>query len=82
MSGWQDGRMEDGWSEELADQRASEPRMTVRRADGQTAVIRRMLDQEDLVRHGAEELDTVPKDSLWGVQWDQSEVFAWLRGED
>ena len=46
----------DAWSEELADQRASEPRMTVRRADGQIATIRRVLDQEDLDRYGAEEL--------------------------
>lgn len=79
MSGWQDGRMEDGWSEELADQRADEPRMVVRRADGIVAVLRRVLDEDDLDRYDAEELSEAPKDPQWGIQWDQSEVFAWLK---
>ena len=70
---------EDGWSEELADQRASEQRMVVRRADGIVAQVRRVLEPEDLDRYDAEELDELAPRTQYGVQWDTSEVFAWLR---
>ncbi len=71
-------RLDGGRDWDFYDERATEPRMTMRRADGETATVRRVLDAEDLRRYGATE---VPADTpgAYGVQWDQSDVFAWLR---
>lgn len=80
----EDGKMTDDdmeWDEELADQRAAEPRMIVRNAAGETAIIRRILDAEDLRQYGAEEIGEPENLTMHGIQWDASSVFAWLKGE-